>query len=130
MGYCHQQKGRTFVRPFSLNLQARNSSQGLYKHIHKQEQAKPDDVNKMPIPGYGLKPKMVIWLEMAFHGAEHDYREHDGAKGYMKTVKSGQHEESGPEHSRSQLEVELTVGVNVLKNLKAQEGESKRYRQE
>ena len=61
----------------------------LYEDIDKQEQTKPDNVNKVPIPRNSLKPEVMVRFEMPLHGAEHNHRKHDGAQGDMKAMEPG-----------------------------------------
>lgn len=59
------------------------------KNINKDKQAEPDHVDKMPVPGNGLKTKMIGLLEVPTQTSGRDDREHESTQGYMKTVEAG-----------------------------------------
>ena len=63
--------------------------------VHNYVQAKPDHINKVPVPRCAFKRKMMVGSEMAFHYAIQNNRQHNRAHGHVKTVKTRQHEKGG-----------------------------------
>jgi hypothetical protein len=59
--------------------------------VHKQVQAQPNNVNKVPIPGCTFKTKVVIGSEMPLHHAHKNHGQHRRAQQHMKAMKTGQH---------------------------------------
>jgi len=61
--------------------------------VDEHEQTQPHHVDEVPVPGHGFKAEMARGREVALHGAEPDYRQHDGPDGHVQSVEARQHEE-------------------------------------
>jgi len=62
-------------------------------NIDSGKQEQPNNVHEVPIPSGSLKSEMLLWCELAFHGAEQTNDEENGADQHVKTVKACGHEE-------------------------------------
>ena len=49
------------------------------KHVDEHEQAQPDHVDEVPVPGDGLEREVVLRREVALEAAQPDHRQHDRA---------------------------------------------------
>ena len=61
--------------------------------VHQNIEAKPNYVNKVPVPSCSFKAKMLICAEVTFLQAQSDKQKHQHANEDVKTVKTRQHEE-------------------------------------
>src|SRR6185312_13129229 len=61
--------------------------------VDEHEQAQPDHVHEVPIPGHSLEAEMMILAEMPLQHAEPDHRQHDRAQGHVQAVEAGQQKE-------------------------------------
>src|SRR5262245_55260120 len=67
---------------------------------------------------------MVLWPEMPRDDASEYRRKHDAADGHVKAVETGQHEECRTIGAGREPEVEFPVGMAILEDLEAEEGEA------
>src|SRR5699024_8208795 len=76
-------------------------SAGRSKYIDEHEQAQPDHVNEVPVPGDRFKTEMVVGAEMSLETAQQNHGQHDRTQSHMQTVKTGQHEEGRSIYART-----------------------------
>jgi hypothetical protein len=65
--------------------------QARLKPIHQNVQAKPYNVDKVPIPGGTFKTKMAVFGEMAFLQSQRDEQQHQHANKHVKAMKACEH---------------------------------------
>ena len=97
---------------------------GSDQPVHEDEQAQPDHVHEVPVPGHRLEPEVMLGREVPFDAAEQDHREHDRAQGHVEAVETGQHVEGGTVDATTQREVQLRVRMAVFVGLKPDKQET------
>ena len=96
--------------------------------VDEDEQAEPDHVDEVPVPGHRFEREVAARREMAVQHSEPDDRQHDRADGDVQAVKSGQHEERRTVDAGAELQSELRVGLVVLGRLQGDESEAQQER--
>ena len=62
--------------------------------VDEDEQAKPHDINEVPVPGGRFEGEVAVWGEMPGNAAKQHDGQDQGPNRDMQAVKTGQHEES------------------------------------
>src|SRR5690606_5780404 len=88
----------------------------------------PHHVHKVPVPGRPLKGEVVIRSEVPLDHAVQHHCQHDAANGHVETVETGQHKEGGAIDTGSELQVQVTVSMDVLVRLHAHEDRAQQHR--
>ena len=67
--------------------------QPVLQQVYEDEQAHPDHVHKVPVPGCRFEAKMIIRLEVSLDGTSQHDSQHESTQCHVKAVEACQQEE-------------------------------------